>query len=93
MPEYIKLKDALHIIDLVITDDAIKHTGKAIRKRLKELPTVSFEHGQWVNKRSRLGSIYELYACSWCGFTYTFKPDYSFCPHCGADMREGVNGA
>lgn len=37
MMEYIKLKDVLHILDVVITDDSIKHTGKAIRKRLKEL--------------------------------------------------------
>ncbi len=43
MAEYIKLKDALHILDLVVTDDSIKHKGKAIRKRLKELPTVSLE--------------------------------------------------
>lgn len=37
--EYKKLKDVLHILDLVMSDDSIKHTGKAIRKRLKELPT------------------------------------------------------
>ena len=90
MLEYIKLKDVLHILDVVITDDSIKHTGKAIRKRLKELPTVGFKHGQWVQKSPRFGSHYELYACSCCGFTYTFKPDYHFCPHCGADMREGA---
>lgn len=41
--EYIKLKDVLHILDLVITDDSIKHTGKAIRKRLKELPVEDVE--------------------------------------------------
>ena len=35
---YIKLEAALHIIDLVMSDSGIKHTGKAIRKRLKELP-------------------------------------------------------
>lgn len=38
MAKYIKLKDALHILDLVMSDDNIKHKGKAIRKRLKELP-------------------------------------------------------
>lgn len=35
---YIKLEDALRIVEQVITDNNIKHTGKAIRKRLKELP-------------------------------------------------------
>jgi hypothetical protein len=40
MPKYVKLKLVLHILDLVMTDDSIRHTGKAIRKRLKELPVV-----------------------------------------------------
>ena len=37
---YYKDKDVLHIIDLVMSDNSIKHKGKAIRKRLKELPSV-----------------------------------------------------
>ena len=90
--EYIKLKDVLHILDVVITDDSIKHTGKAIRKRLKELPPVDItgvKRGQWVEKPARLGSNYKLYGCSECGWTFTFKPDYSYCPRCGAYMKEG----
>lgn len=87
MPEYIKLKDVLHILDLVMTDDAIKHTGKAIRKRLKELPTIEVKRGQWEKKPSRLGSSYEMYGCSVCGWTYTFHPDYNYCPRCGAEMK------
>lgn len=39
MNTYVKLKTVLHIIDLVMSDCEIKHKGKAIRKRLKELPT------------------------------------------------------
>jgi hypothetical protein len=35
---YYKDKDVLHILDIVMSDDSIKHKGKAIRKRLKELP-------------------------------------------------------
>ena len=46
------------------------------------------KYGQWEQKPSRLGSNYELYGCSVCGWIFTFKPDYNFCPHCGADMRE-----
>lgn len=38
MVEYIKRKDALHILDLVLEDDTITHKYKAIRKRLKGLP-------------------------------------------------------
>ena len=36
--QYIKLKDVLHIIYLVMTDNSIRRKGKTIRKRLKELP-------------------------------------------------------
>ena len=38
MDNYINVKDVLHTLDLVFSDDNIKHKGKAIRKRLKELP-------------------------------------------------------
>lgn len=41
--EYIKQKDALHILDLVIEDKTITHKYKAIRKRLKGLPTEDVE--------------------------------------------------
>ena len=48
------------------------------------------KYGQWEQKPSRLGSNYELYGCSVCGWIFTFKPDYNFCPRCGADMRKKV---
>lgn len=38
MDVYVKLEKVMHIIDLVMSDPTIKHKGKAIRKRLKELP-------------------------------------------------------
>ncbi len=37
--EYIKLKSALKVVFDVVSDEGVKHKGKAIRKRLKELPT------------------------------------------------------
>lgn len=40
---HVELKDVLHIVDLVMSDEGIKHKGKAIRKRLKELPTEDVE--------------------------------------------------
>lgn len=48
------------------------------------------KHGQWEQKPSRLGSNYKMFGCSLCGWTFTFKPDYSFCPRCGAYMKGGV---
>lgn len=38
MPKYIELEKALHVLDNVMSDEGIKHKGKAIRKRLNELP-------------------------------------------------------
>lgn len=39
----VNLEKVMHIIDLVMSDDKIKHKGKAIRNRLKELPTEDVE--------------------------------------------------
>ena len=45
--------------------------------------------GEWVKKASRLGfESMQIWACSLCGKAFTFRPDYNFCPHCGADMRK-----
>lgn len=43
MSTYVKLKTVLRIIGLVMSDEGIKRKGKAIRKRLKELPTEDVE--------------------------------------------------
>ena len=52
--KYIKLKQALHILDVVMSDNSIKHKGKAIRKRLKELETVNVEFLEWISVKERL---------------------------------------
>ncbi len=41
--EYIELKDALHIVDVISSDEGIRKKCKAIRKRLKELPAEDVE--------------------------------------------------
>lgn len=43
MSEYRKLEDVLHILDNVMSDEGIKHKGKAIRKRLNELSCADVE--------------------------------------------------
>lgn len=40
---YVKLKDVLSILDTVSSDEGIRRKCKAIRKRLKELPTEDVE--------------------------------------------------
>ena len=50
---YVKLKDVLHIVDTVSSDEGIRRKCKAIRKRLKELLTEDvvsrkvFEQVKW----------------------------------------------
>lgn len=90
MDEYIKLKNALHILDLVMSDENIKHKGKAIRKRLKELPpadVVDVKHGEWI-KATPCSQEY----CNQCGLTpktiFGILPNY--CPNCGAKMDKKV---
>ncbi len=61
MSTYIKLKTVLHIVDLVMSDCEIKHKGKAIRKRLKELP------GEDVEKVVRCKD------CEYCDIGYPKK--------------------
>ncbi len=54
MDEYIKLNDALHIVDVISSDEGIRKKCKAIRKRLKELPgedVVSEEIYEQAKKR------------------------------------------
>lgn len=41
--EYVKLSKALHVLDVVMSDDSIKHKGKAVRKRFLELPKEDIE--------------------------------------------------
>ena len=92
MSKYVKVEDVFRILDLVITDDSIKHTGKAIRKRLKELPTEDVEkvkHGCWKRQKGRPEAI-----CSECGREVVYQTIgnkwwfENYCPHCGADMRK-----
>ena len=52
--EYIKLEQALHILDVVMSDDSIKHKGKAIRKRLKELPKTNVTYREWISVKNGL---------------------------------------
>lgn len=47
------------------------------------------ERGEWVCEWKSTFPQYEpsQYCCSNCGFIKNLE--YSFCPHCGADMRGG----
>lgn len=44
---------------------------------------------EWIEKANpRLGfESMPIWECSSCGKGFTFCPDYSFCPYCGAAMK------
>lgn len=99
MPEYIKRKSALHILDLVMSDPSIKHKGKAIRRRLKELPAedvAEVKHGKWLEFEE--GFLENIYQCSVCKKYFVFiegTPEenlWKYCPNCVAkmDLKEGA---
>ena len=65
----------------------------AIETLKKERP-----HGEWIPKD--VHNCWTRFECSVCGYYHQpvhdfgeSKPDYNFCPNCGADMREGDSDA
>ena len=75
--EYIELKDALHIVDVISSDEGIKRKCKAIRKRLKELPTVNVGEGKPKEE-------FPFFVCPECGGVVT--PHRKFCCDCGLKL-------
>ena len=67
---------------------------RAIEQTVKEQPTITPERkqGRWIpqdhNKKNGMitTTVYYCPTCSVCGKTGGY--DMSFCPNCGADMRE-----
>ena len=101
MGEVIKREKVVELIEKYGSDavsDGLKELDpvrdiKILAEAVKLIPAVNSDTkklGQWLEKPSRFGSNYKLFGCSLCGWTYTFKPDYSFCPRCGAYMKGGV---
>ena len=69
------------------------HTGmiqhQALREALDRVPVVDAQpvrHGHWVGIDDAPHDVWE---CDMCGYTYESEYRYNYCPHCGADMREG----
>lgn len=101
MPECIEREKVIELIenygkdavnDGVTELDPVKDI-KILADAVKLIPTVDVgvRLGHWVEKPSRFGSNYKLYGCSVCDWTFTFRPDYSYCPRCGAYMKGCVD--
>lgn len=60
-------------------------------ERIKDLPSVTPKQrtGHWIKTKEERGGISEIwYNCSECGWRNSLYLPRSFCPNCGADMRE-----
>lgn len=102
VPEYIERKKVIELINNYgkeAVEDGVKALDPVddiviLAKSVELIPAVHIgtdKLGQWAEKSSRFGSNYKLFACSVCGWTYTFKPDHSYCPCCGAFMKGGTD--
>lgn len=48
------------------------------------------KHGKWEMKPDPYGYFDLIPVCTACGCTTKWREKYSFCPNCGADMRERI---
>ncbi len=102
MAEYIDRAEAIKAVCRkctacsVLTDKDDKAFSKAhcaeIRA-LQELPAADVkpvERGRWEETGGFSDEMIDWVRCSRCGEEAPgFTDNYNFCPHCGADMREG----
>lgn len=61
--------------------------------KIHEAPTVERPHGEWIPKA--VHNCWTRFECSVCGYYHEpvhdfgeSKPNFNFCPNCGADMRK-----
>ena len=87
-----RLIDATELMEHVYRDKL--DNRELIAQMINNAPTVRtmiVRHGKWL--RQKFSEYLTAYHCSQCGnfITGMYKPDYNFCPYCGArmDLKEG----
>ena len=97
MAEYIEKKravDELTRIALQVADSKTRTVAKCI-SAVELLPTAEVEpvqQGQWEGSADGYANgvlVYDMWRCSECGFDADGaeeKPEWKFCPNCGARM-------
>ena len=75
-------------------------TKRAIRKIVEYFPVADVrevKRGEWYGEADGYadgGLVYDMWSCPCCGQRFDEwdeKPDWNFCPNCGADMRSLQN--
>ena len=72
-------------------DKSHTFTIRPLTKRIKQLPSITRQMGEWIEHEEFYGDVY--YECSVCHEPWTtiegtpWDNGMNFCPNCGADMR------
>ena len=69
---------------------------KEVRQSLLDVPSVSMPparpKGKWIDKPDPYNFFCTIPVCSECDHFTKYREKTSFCPNCGADMREDADG-
>lgn len=90
MAEYIKREDVVKRLENLFQLQAV--TAKAIVNAIPAADVKPVVRGEWEMKPDHYGFFEEIPVCSVCGCTTKMRETYSFCPNCGADMRDAEDG-
>lgn len=84
--------------DYADLDECKEETITMCARELRKLPTIDPESlrpkGEWIGSADGYADgelVYDMWECSECGYDADGaddKPEWNFCPNCGADMRE-----
>lgn len=103
MAEYIDREAVLSAIKDYAYDCFVKDLGRKeaaaeeIGNLISKLPTSDVRpvvSGEWIGDYDGYADgfpVYDMWSCSHCGKQFDEwdeRPTWSFCPNCGADMRE-----
>ena len=84
--------DYIEIIPLCGAKPYVREAVCGIRSKIKFIPTIELKHGEWAERtHNTLIAQVNFAYCSECGQPIMHehtRPLWSFCPNCGADMRE-----
>lgn len=89
MDEYIK-REALR--DALYDADAITMNGVKILNQFPSSDVEPVKHGQWIGFGDGYADgelVYDMWECSECGYDADGadeKPNWNYCPNCGARM-------
>ena len=95
--EYIERDVAIEKTEAFCDVFVTQWTDEKVLAWIRNLPTadvVEVVRGSWVGTADGYADgelVYDMWECSECGYDADGadeKPNWNFCPNCGADMRE-----